>query len=79
MVKEEDKDQMPEEEDWADPETGVTTDTRLLSAHVSLRSIMGLSPPRSRKILGDIGERKVTVLIHRGATHSFICNRLVRT
>ena len=37
----------------------------------------GPTPPHSVKILGDIRERRVAVLIHGEATRNFTCNRLV--
>lgn len=43
-----------------------------IQPEVSLNSVIGLSNPKTMKMLGLIGEKQVVVMIDPGATHNFI-------
>lgn len=47
------------------------------AATVSMNSIVGLTNPKTLKLLGRIGEGEVMVMVDPGATHSFISSRAV--
>jgi len=44
---------------------------------LSISSVVGLTPPQTMKIKGEIGGREVVVLIDSGASHNFIASKLV--
>lgn len=46
--------------------------TEEIPTKVSLNSVIGLSSPKTMKLLGKIGNREVIVMIDPGATHNFI-------
>ena len=51
---------------------------RLKKVGLSLKSMVGLTSPKTMKLQGEIGSQQVVVLIDNGATHNFISSDLVR-
>ncbi|XP_078442298.1 uncharacterized protein LOC144711996 [Wolffia australiana] len=52
-------------------------EAQLLSAHVSLNSMLGWNNPRSIKLMGKLNGREIIVLIDSGASHNFLGTGLV--
>ncbi|TYK23171.1 Ty3/gypsy retrotransposon protein [Cucumis melo var. makuwa] len=48
-----------------------------LNIELSINSVVGLTNPGTMKVKGKIGEEEVVILIHCGATHNFIAEKLV--
>ncbi|WVZ14824.1 hypothetical protein V8G54_012390 [Vigna mungo] len=53
------------------------TETTLATMELSALSAGGLTPPKTMKLRGHIGQREVLVLIDSGASHNFINRRVV--
>ncbi|XP_078447009.1 uncharacterized protein LOC144715877 [Wolffia australiana] len=75
-----------EDRDKSDPDTDAIVDieandippeAQLLSAHVSLNSMLGWTNPRSIKLKGELRGREITVLIDSGASHNFLSTAIV--
>ena len=58
-----------------DAETRVT---RSKEVGLSLKSVVGLTLPKTMKLQGEIGSQQVVVLIDSGVTHNIISTELVR-
>ena len=71
------------EEETMDAKTGEnsreTEDTIKMGevVELSLNSVVGLTPPLTMKIKGEIDGQEVVVLIDSGASHNFIAAELV--
>lgn len=66
----EEEDEPPLEEEFAEEEELVPTE-------VSLCSVVGLTNPKTMKLVGEIGGKQVIVMIDPGATHNFISLKAV--
>lgn len=51
--------------------------TEELTTEVSLNSVVGLSNPKTMKLLGLIGDMKVVVMVDPGATHNFLSLKVI--
>lgn len=75
LITQEDEDEQGELEgdcvDQKEDEDGVKTE-------VSLNSVIGLSSPKTMKLIGYIGGESVVVMINPGATHNFISTATVK-
>ena len=45
---------------------------------LSLNSVVGLTPPQTMKVKGEIAGQEVVILIDSGASHNFIVANLVQ-
>ena len=72
-----------EEEDIEGAETGENSggegDTIKTGevVELSINSVVGLTPPQTMKVKGEVGGQEVLVLIDSGASHNFIAAELV--
>ncbi|XP_078431081.1 uncharacterized protein LOC144702930 [Wolffia australiana] len=58
-------------------ENAIPPEAQLLSAHVSLNSVLGWTNPRSIKLKGELQGKDITVLIDSGASHNFLRAEIV--
>lgn len=66
---------LAEDEEGDEGEVGVDPDEKPME--LSACSAKGLTPPKTMKLTGRIGERTVVVLIDSGANHNFVSRKLV--
>lgn len=64
-----------EEEEEGDNDSGV--EYRDEPVEVSLNSVVGLSNPKTMKLIGKIADKEVVVMIDPGATHNFVSLKAV--
>lgn len=73
LIDEDDKDgiEYARTEAWLSSTTESLVEVNL-TPEVSLNSVIGLSNPKSMKLLVLIGEPRAVIMIDHGATHNFI-------
>lgn len=71
------EDEIPPEMEYGGSESPISP-TEETATEVSLNSVIGLTSPKTMKLMGKIGERKVVVMIDPGATHNFVSLEAVR-
>ena len=63
-----------------EPEDGVANDSppEMIPPEISLNSVVGLSNPKTMKLMGSIQGEGVVIMVDPGATHNFVSLATVR-